>query len=228
MVACFTFVVSVGFAAFNAVVSAITYSFWYGALSAYYALLAITRFGIIFHHLKTRKLSEETEEQKRRREAKTYCACGIILIFLSFALGAAVLQMALSNRTFVNTPGSTIYLVAIYTFYKIISAVFHLVRAQKDDDITIQAVRNVNFADALVSMLALQTAMIHEFLPETNLWQMNALTGTLVCLATITIGILMVILGHRKRRRLSSTATYTEGTVTPAEMGVNTQTNVKE
>lgn len=202
MVACGSFVLSVGFAAFNAVISALTFSFWYGALAAYYGLLAVMRFGLIFHHLRTRRLADETEEHRRKRQTNTYRTCGIILIFLALALGAAVLQMALSNATFANPPGLTIYLVAVYTFYKIIASAFHLVRAHKDDDITIQAVRNVNFADALVSVLALQTAMLHEFAPEANHWQMNALTGTLVCITTVTIGILMVVTGLRRGRRL--------------------------
>ena len=213
MTACFSFLFSVGFASFNAVVSALTHSFWYGALSAYYALLAIVRFGIIFHHLRTSRLEGETAEHKKRRETRTYRVCGGILILLAFALGAAVLQTVLADRTFVNAPGLTIYLVAVYTFYKIIFAVFHLVRAHKDEDITIQAVRNVNFADALVSVLALQIAMLHEFASDIDVWQMNALTGTLVCLATATIGIVMVDLGRRRSKKLKSVTTETiEGT----------------
>lgn len=202
--ACFSFLLSVGFAAFNAVISALTFSFWYGALAAYYCLLAITRFGVIFHHLRTNKRGNESEERLKRRETRTYNACGIIIILLAVALAAAVVQLALSNRTLIDAPGLTIYLFAVYTFYKVISSVFHLVRAHKDDDITIQAVRNVNFADALVSVLALQTAMLHVLAPEADIWQMNALTGTLVCLATFTIGILMVVVGARKGKRLKA------------------------
>lgn len=190
-----TFIISVAFAAFNAVVSALTSSFWYGALAAYYFLLATTRFGIILHHRKSHKLIDEPDEKKKTREIKTYRICGIILIFLSFALLAAVLQMVLSNHTFVN-PGLTIYFVAVYAFYKIIMAIINLVKARKDNDITIQAIRNVNFSEASVSILALQTAMLHEFgaeMTEITIIAMNAATGGVVCIVTAAIGILMIV-----------------------------------
>lgn len=204
MAAFFSLMVSAGFAAFNAVISGLTSSYWYGALAVYYGLLAITRFFLIFHHLRTRKLADG--ELKRKKEIKTYRLCGIILVLLSFALVATVLQMAFANISF-DSHGLTIYLVAAYTFYKIAWSIFHLVRARKDEDITIRAVRNVNFADALVSVLALQTAMLHEFAPDTNLWHMNALTGMLVCIATVAIGVFMVISGLRKGRKLKKNST---------------------
>lgn len=204
MFACFSFILSVAVAVFNAVVAIRTSSFWYGALAVVYAILAITRSSLIFHHFRSYGMADETEEHRHLRQIKTYRACGIVIIFLAFVLGAAALETSLGQDVFVNTPGMTIYLIAVYTFYKIIMSALHLFRVQRDDDMTIHAVRNVNFADALVSVLALQTAILHEFAPEVNLWQMYAFTGALVCVVTIVIGVLMTVVSVRKGKKIKA------------------------
>lgn len=182
--------ISFSYAVFNAIIAVISHSIWYGALAAYYALLAIIRGGVIFHHRKKRKMDDE--DDKEIYEIRTYRRCGGLLIFLPLALGGAIMQMVLSDKSFTH-PGLTIYFAAVYTFYKIIMAIINLRKARKNDDMTIQAVRNVNFADALVSMLALQTALLHAFSPERNYHFANALTGTAVCVITTVIGIVMIV-----------------------------------
>lgn len=90
---------------------------------------------------------------------RVYRTGGILLIVLTLALSAAVVQMVYANRAF-EYAGLMIYASAAYAFYKIIMALYNLVKARKQSDFKIRAVRNINFADAAVSVLALQTAMV--------------------------------------------------------------------
>lgn len=65
---------------------------------------------------------------------------------------------------------------------------------------TVKAVRDINLADAMVSVLALQTAMLREFSPGQNVDFVNCLTGGVICALTVALGIYMVVYGGRKLR----------------------------
>lgn len=186
------------YALFNGAIALINGSVWYAALAVYYILLASMRGGIVFHHGKNRKRDFETAAEKELRATKTYRACGTVLIFLPLCLSGAVTQMVLSRKPF-DYADLTVYAAAAYTLYKVVMSVVNLFKARKSDDLTVRAVRNINFADALVSVLALQTAMLRA-LGVRGVY--NAVTGGIVCALTVLMGVAMVIVGNRKIMRL--------------------------
>ena len=221
--------VSILYALFNGVIAVLNFSIWYGALAAYYILLASMRGGIVFHHRRNRKRENETDAQKKLRSVKTYRACGGVLIFLPLCLSGAVTQMVLSRKSY-NYAGLMIYAAAAYTFYKIIMSVVNLVKARKEDDHTVRAIRNINFADALVSVLALQTAMFRAFSPESDLGYLNAVTGGVVCLLTVLMGVLMVISANKTivRTLAASPAYYDDApSENPADTANGENENVR-
>lgn len=190
----FSLAISIGYAVFNGVIGIVSSSIWYGALAAYYILLAFMRGGVLFYHKKERTKSDvlEFEAERKMREVKTYRTCGAVLIVLPLALLVAIAQMVGSDKSFVHA-GFTIYVAAMYSFYKIIMSIINFVKARKNNDMTVQAVRNINLADAMVSILALQTAMFREFSQGINSGAANALTGAAVCVLTMALGIFMLI-----------------------------------
>lgn len=196
------FAISIGNAVVNGVLGIVYASLWFIALGAYYLLLSVMRGGILVYHGKKRKTNlEDSPELIKRKEIKTYRTCGILLILLPVALSFAILEMVVSDRAFVK-PGIMIYVASAYTFYKIIMSVYNFAKAHKSDDMTVRAIRNVNFADALVSVLALQTAMFHEFSPETGLGYANGIMGAIVCVLTVAVGIFMAVNGTKKLKLL--------------------------
>lgn len=202
--AVFSLIISLLNAVFYGVMGIWSLSIWYGAIAAYYFMLASIRGGILLYHRKRKKLSDvETDEQLKIREVKRYRTCGILLILLPLALSGVILETVLHERAFVKT-GILIYVAAAYTTYKVTMAIVNFVKARKSDEMTVRAIRNVNLADALVSILALQTAMFHEFSQEVNLGFANALTGTVVCALTVTIGIIMLVKGSMQIKRLKT------------------------
>ncbi|MGN1104941.1 MAG: hypothetical protein ACI4QI_08765 [Candidatus Coproplasma sp.] len=196
-----SFTLSAAYVAFNGVLGVINRSVWYGSLAAYYLLLAVMR-GVVLNYYRGRNKSDNGDKVYNVKALKIYRLCGIGLIVLPVALSAAILYMVLGKNSFVHH-GYTIYVSAMYAFYKIIMAIYNAVKAKKSDEATIGALRNINLADALVSILALQTAMFREFGGEMDMQgQMNGITGTIVCILTAALGIYMIIASNRKLKEI--------------------------
>ncbi|MGN0823927.1 MAG: hypothetical protein ACI4MB_02525 [Candidatus Coproplasma sp.] len=192
-----SFILSAAYVAFNGVMGVISRSVWHGSLAAYYLLLAVMRGGVLNFHRKKDKLLKEREGQDIKA-LKTYRLCGVGLIVLPVALSAAILHMVLGKNTF-QRYGYTIYVSALYAFYKIIMAVYNAVKAKKTNDAVIGALRNINLADAFVSILALQTAMFNEFGGDLQFkLQMNAATGAIACALTAALGVAMIVSANKK------------------------------
>lgn len=193
--AVFSWAISLGNAVINGMIGLVNFSLWYGALGTYYLLLSLTRGDVLLHHQSKKKYAaRETETQLKVREIKTYRSCGILLVLLPFALSFVILEMVVSDMAFVHS-GIMIYVSAIYTFYKITMSAVNFFKARKSDEMTVRAIRNINLADALVSILALQTAMFHEFSEKQSIGYSNAITGAVVCAFTAAIGIFMIVYG---------------------------------
>ncbi len=189
-----SFVINISFAAYNTVIAILYSSVWFGVLAAYYFLLVVIR-GIIV----TRDAFRRRAERKGRTEkalindTKTYGACGIALVLLPIALSIAVSQIVGSNEQFAYT-GVIVYVFAVYAFAKTAFAIFNFVKSLGTQELMVKAASSVAVADALVSILALQTAMLAEFGNDgINAPLMNAVTGAAVCAVTLSLGIYMFI-----------------------------------
>lgn len=189
--AVFSFAVSLGYAVLNGVIGIWARSTWYGALAGYYLLLVIMRGGILIFHRSKRHRADD-EKTERALQLRIYRNCGIILTVIPLFLSAALTLIVRGDNSFEH-PGLTIYPAAAYTFYKIIMAVYNIFKARRGDDYTVRALRAVNLADALVSVLALQTAMFKEFAPDMNNGYANAATGLAVCVLTVAIGVFLIV-----------------------------------
>lgn len=197
-----TFSLSIANAVFNGTMGIIHLSVWYCALGGYYILLALMRGGVLAYRRKKRKLADdETQTQLKIREINSYRTCGILLVLLPLAMSVAIAEMVVSDRAFVHS-GLTIYVSSAYTFIKMTMAIYNFFKARKGDDMSVRAIRNVNLADALVSIFALQTAMFHEFSPEESFGTANAVTGAAVCILTAVLGVVMVVGGFKEIKKV--------------------------
>ena len=204
--AAFSLLINVAYVAFNGVIAILSHSIWYGALAAYYILLTILRSGIVTYHRKKAKgkyilkqnqidATFDEETQFKITELKKYRFCGIILVILPISLSFAILQMVVANNAFIHY-GWTVFAVAAYAFYKIIMAIYNVIKATKNDDMTIKALRCISLADALVSILALQTTLLYSFSEGGNGFA-NAFTGAIVCAFTVALGVYMIVKSNK-------------------------------
>ncbi len=189
--ACFSLVLNFAYSIFNGAIAFLIGSIWYGALALYYVTLTLLRGSIIAYH-KNKNIKYEQKDIKRA-EIKKYRRCGVLIVILPLSLSFAILEMVISNSAFIRY-GWVVYAVAAYAFYKIIMAIYNMFKAKKNDDMTVRALRCISLADALVSILALQTTLLYTFSTnlQTNAFA-NALTGAVVCAITLALGIYMII-----------------------------------
>lgn len=194
------------YAVFNGVVGILNHSAWCGSLSAYYILLCVMRFLSVSYAKRiyavrlpwTRAASDNRkglhqDKNIEERSWRVYYICGIILSATSIALAGAVI-MLVKGQGGKAYPGVMIYAVAAYTFYKLGMAITNRIKAGKQKSVLLSTLRNISYADALVSLLSLQTALLTAFGQgsEEKIPFMNALTGSGVCLMIFVLGIHMI------------------------------------
>lgn len=197
------------YAVFNGVIGITDHSAWYGSLSAYYILLCAMRFTAVFS---VNKFHIEQQGHMHcfgevsKREWNVYKKCGYMLSVLSVALCGAVI-MLVTGEGGKKYSGLLIYAVATYTFYKFIMAVIHVVKNRKEKSALMLTLRNISYADAIVSMLSLQSALFHAFGQNAGelIPIMNGITGGIVCIAVFTLGRYMVYNANRRKDQNSQT-----------------------
>jgi hypothetical protein len=193
-----SFLMSLLFSGFNAYMGIKNRSIWYGALATFYIALALLRGGVLLYH-KRKRANEQNDEYNK---IKVYKNSGIITLILNVALSSAIAQMIFNSEHFTYM-GLTIFAYAAYAFYKITMSIIALIKAHKQEDLTVRAVREINLVDALVSILALQTALLTTFSEgDTNISLFNTLTGIVVSALSISIGIYMIVSANKKMKEL--------------------------
>ena len=196
-----SFAMSLFFSAFNAYMGIANRSIWYGALATFYISLALLRGGVLLYH-KRRIDNKGKPRNEEYAKAVIYRNSGIITLFLNLALSSAIAQMIFSDAHFTYA-GWTVFAYAAYAFYKITMSIVSLIKAHKQMDLTVRAIRNINLVDALVSILALQTALLTTFGDATmDISMMNTMTGIVVSVSSIAIGIYMVVSANKKIKEI--------------------------
>lgn len=197
-------VLSIAFAVMN-LVSAVMYrSVWFGALAGYYFVLILFRGGVIGSDIKCKKKFRDDENGYERSKWKIYLWSGAFLVLLEVTMAIAVTQMVLSERP---TQSGMIMAIsnAAYTFYKLVMSIVNLIKAKKNDNPVTQSLRNLNFADACMSMVSLTVLMIATFgedATDTSMLFMKAAVGFAACVAIIVIASCMIIKADKNIKKL--------------------------
>lgn len=180
------------FAIVNAYIGLFMESAWAGSLAMYYMCLSLMRM-IVIWYAKHLVFGEKYEVIGRDKEFKLQKACGIVLIITSLALAGAVI-MLLYGKGGKHYSNILTIAIAAYTFYKLAISIKNMIKARKEKDALIIILRNIGHADALVSLLYLQTALFSAYGGGKEMViTMNGITGICVIIATIALGFTMVI-----------------------------------
>ena len=206
VLSCVSFVVTIGFAAFEATLAGMTGSIWYAALAIYYTMLAFLRGGMLLA-ARVGKRHGEDEILLKKRGVRSYLISGVLLVLLTFALSGIIVLVVTKDYRF-EYAGLMIYVAAVYAFVKIIFAIIGIVKARKQSNLVTLAICDVNVADALVSILALQVAMLQTFTENGSEFQsatFNAATGGVIGVLIIALGIYMTVRGICELKRNGNT-----------------------
>lgn len=164
-------------------------SMWFVVLAGYYVILSIMRF-LLVRYVRVHQLGKNCLGELQRARL---CAC--ILLLLNFVLTGAVMMILYQNKGFVYH-GMMIYVMASYTFYITTHAIIDLIKYRKYRSPVMTTSKIIALSAALVSMLALETAMLSQFggdMEPTSKWLLIALTGAGVSVIVIVLSGWMIV-----------------------------------
>ena len=173
-------------------------SAWFGTLGVYYALLTAMRFMLMGY------VRRNVPGRAMASELKHFRLCGAVLIPMTIALTGVVILVIDRNEGF-QYAGYLIYVAAMYAFYKVISAVVNLVKYRRYNSPVMSATKAVSLASALVSVFALETAMLSQFGQERDpLFRriMTTATGAGICAFILSMAAVMIIHATRRLKML--------------------------
>lgn len=181
--------VNLFYAAFKLITGIVYGSVWLITLAAYYALLAVMRF-LVLTTARNRDKGASLADEYRR-----YRLCGILLAPMNLALSGMVLFLVRQEGSY-HYPGMLIYVMAMYTFYAVITAAINIVKFRRRGNPTLSAAKAISLTAALVSMLALETAMLSQFGGEDDaLFRqvMLSVSGGAVCAFVLGMAVYMIV-----------------------------------
>ena len=161
-------------------------AWWFVALAVYYVLLVAMRLALVARRGK--------EALTVGQEWRRYRVCGIVLLLMNQALMGIVIYMVQYGRGF-RYPGVLIYAMAAYSFYAVILSIVQMVKYRRHGSPLMSAAKAINFVAALVSILALETALLARFGGDDEAFRviMTSATGGGVCVIVIGMAIYMII-----------------------------------
>lgn len=184
------------YAALKLVSGVLYHSAWFLALAAYYALLAAMRVLLLWR-------GAGGGELPLAAQLRRYRLCGWALLWMNAAL-AGMVSFLVKEEGGYDYPGVLIYAMAAYAFYAVITAAISLFQYRKYGSPLLSAARAVGLVAAMVSMLALETALLSRFGKEDAAFRglMTSITGGVVCTLVLGMAVFMLIRSTRQLRRL--------------------------
>jgi hypothetical protein len=176
--ALFSLIFNVAFGAYHLVFGIVSSSWWLLTLGSYYLILSIVRFVVLISKPKELFITKFT---------------GWMLMALSIPLAGTVVLLIVRDRGHVYHMIVMIAMAA-YAFAKITLATINLIKSRRSTLGALVTLRNISFADAFVSLFALQRSMLVSFegMTETAILIMNATLGSAVCVIVFLLGLNLV------------------------------------
>lgn len=185
LLACGGLAVNFGYAVYNGVFGVVYGSAWFVVMFTYYVILAFLRFYVVTY---------EFRGSEKRTERSVMRVCGIWLCLLA-VVASGMVYFTISDAKDTGKHTIMMITVAAYTFWKAVMAVINIVKAHKQQAPLLITLRNVNCANAALSMLLLEHAMISTFgnSAEDFARQMDIATGAGVFVIVFGLGVGLIL-----------------------------------
>ena len=170
-------------------------SWWFITFAVYYLILCLMKLAII-------KDIKDDVGRNLKKEYQKLRLTGIILLFLNLILSGMIVLIVKQNRE-ITYAGFIIYVVAIYDFYLIISAIINVVKYRKKHSPLLAASKCINLTVAMISMISLEVAMVSEFGGNDNEFKilMTSIMGFVACIINTSMSIYMIIRANKKLKQ---------------------------
>ena len=168
-------VFNMAFATYHIIMGLVTSSWWLLTIGLYYLVLSIVRFVVLCSKSGEHFIAKFT---------------GWMLILLSIPLAGTVILSVVQDR------GHALHMIvmitmATYAFTKITLATIKFLKARHSPSATLITLRNISFADAFVSIFALQRSMLVSFkgMTDAEIVIMNTTLGSVVLVIVFLLGV---------------------------------------
>lgn len=190
--------INIAFAAYNCFLGMTTVSAWFITMCFYYLLLGFMRFHAV---LFSKRYNDLQESEQKKKECLLMKRVGITLLFLPIALSGTVI-LTIKQHHVKSYDTIVMLTIATYTFYKITVAVIGLIKVRKQQSPLLLSIRNINIANAAMSVLPMQSSMIASFDRNEGMdfHLSTILTGSGICIIFLWLGITMIINSRRKNK----------------------------
>lgn len=158
-------------------------SAWFITFAVYYLLLCLMKINVIS------SLKDKTVKEKRKLKHT-----GIALLLLDIVLSGMIILIIHKNETFFY-PGTLIYIVALYDFYLIITAIINVCKYHNHKSPILIASKCINLTVAMISIISLEVAMIYQFGDNDIAFKntMIGITGFAVALINSIMAIYLIV-----------------------------------
>ncbi len=167
-------------------------SWWFITFAIYYLILCLMKLSIVKDIKNEVGVNLKLEYRKLRQT-------GIILLFLNLILTGMIVLIIKQNHE-ITYAGFIIYIVAMYDFYLIISAIINVIKYRKDHSPLLAASKCLNLTVAMISMISLEVAMVSQFGANDSEFKilMTSIMGFVVCLINTTMSLYMIVRSNKK------------------------------
>jgi len=176
------FILNIIFAFCNCFLGMVMYSWWFVAAGAYYVILSVMRVAVLTYSVKNRK-----------NEIFVMKFCGVMILILSIVL-CGIVYMTIEYDRAMRYHEIIMISIALYAFVKITVAITGVIKTRNNNRLYIKTLKNIAFADSVVSIYSLQRSMLVSFegMTADGVILFNTLSGIGMCIIVVCIGINLI------------------------------------
>lgn len=184
------------YALFNLFLGLVSHSIWSVSIGTFYVIFGFLKLALLVKQRHVLKC--ESMRERRAISLRVWRFFGLSMLVITAPLTVMVTEMIYSNRS--HYYGSIItFGHFVYTSVYVVAAIVKVFQARARKNPIFSAYSNMSFCGALMSVLALQTAIITELgLSDSMRRILNSVTGGIVITAFYVISVVVIISTTRK------------------------------
>lgn len=162
-------------------------SAWFITFAVYYLLLCFMKTSIVLS-VKKEEFGKNLELENKKLKIIAY-----VLLFLDMVLSGIIVLIIKQNHI-INYEGILIYVVAMYDFYLIITAIINIIKYRNNHSPLLIASKCINLTVAMISIVSLEVAMIYQFGNDDSSFKliMTSCTGFGVAAINFIMSVYMI------------------------------------
>ena len=175
---------------FNLITGIYYMSWWFITFAIYYLLLCFMKLFLV-KNIKTKLTNLKKDFEKLR-------LIGIILLFLNLILSGMIILIIKQNQV-ISYNGVVIYIVALYDFILIITAIVNVIKYRQNNSPILIASKCINLTVAMIAMISLEVAMVYQFGNNDSSFKsvMIGSMGFVICIINSIMSIYMIVKANR-------------------------------